>query len=270
MQIITPKLFEMTYNELCNYYIKKYGNVKHDYFSTPECKSVQKKNSRTKEGLEIHHIDENKHPLLSAKWAKNMPFECQKADRLVYVNVLEHLLLHIKIYEEECEKSAVTGKQAILGHPGIYFLSQRINDYFSKEKEINGWHINMAKIIIDNFEEYKNVLFYHLDNFLIFNKDKRKKLLQEIKCISCKSHDDVEKSLYKTLTDKYYELLPYELGDKVEHDLFGTGIIYFIKEIDGVNVVSVKFNQFGNKKILESYDKMHRIKKNKRRIPNDT
>ena len=72
-------------------------------------------------------------------------------------------------YEEECEKSAVTGKQAILGHPGIYFLSQRINDYFSKEKEINGWHINMAKIIIDNFEEYKNVLFYHLDNFLIFS-----------------------------------------------------------------------------------------------------
>ena len=30
MQIITPELFEMTYNELCNYYIKKYGNVKHD------------------------------------------------------------------------------------------------------------------------------------------------------------------------------------------------------------------------------------------------
>ena len=98
MKIITPDLYDMTYDELCCYLLKKYGKAEYDYFSTPECKSVQKKNSRTKEGLEIHHIDENRYPLLSAGWAKNMPYECQKADRLVYANVLEHLLLHIKIY----------------------------------------------------------------------------------------------------------------------------------------------------------------------------
>ena len=54
MKIITPDLDDMTYDELCCYLLKKYGKAEYDYFSTPECKSVQKKNSRTKEGLEIH------------------------------------------------------------------------------------------------------------------------------------------------------------------------------------------------------------------------
>lgn len=181
MRIITSELLEMTYNELCNYYIKKYGNVKYDYFSTPECKSVQKKNSRTKEGLEIHHIDENKHPLLSAGWAKDMPFECQKADRLVYVNVLEHLLLHIKIFEE------TNPKVIIMSRPGIYFLSNRINEYFSDDYQPKGWHENMFKSIVDNYDDYLDVLFYHLNVFSQKASLKRQLLFKEIENISKKT-----------------------------------------------------------------------------------
>jgi transcription-repair coupling factor (superfamily II helicase) len=258
MRIITSELLEMTYNELCNYYIKKYGNVKYDYFSTPECKSVQKKNSRTKEGLEIHHIDENRHPLLSAGWAKDMPFECQKADRLVYVNVLEHLLLHIKIYKEECGKSAVTGKQAILGHPGVYYLSQRINDYFEPDCQPKGWHENMAKVISENYEDYINVLFYHLDRFTAYNK-KRKELLSEIDYISKRSNGDIDRKLNNKLIKRYYNFLPYTIGDKVVHDKFGIGMIYFIREVSGHTILKIKFDEYGNKEILESYDNMKRI-----------
>ena len=261
MQIITPELFEMSYGDLCNYYLAKYGNLKYDYFSTPECKSVQKKNSRTKEGLEIHHIDENKYPLLSAGWAKNMPFECQKANRLVYVNVLEHLLLHIKIYEEQCVEKAVTNKTAILGLPGVGYISNRINDYYAKDCQLNGWHGNMANVIRDNYEDYEKTLIYHFDKFSIYHKNKRKELIDEIKRISKKTDNTVVEKLYNLFTNKYLDLLPYEVGDKVEHNKFGSGIVSDVKKIEGVNVVFVKFEQCGQKMILESFEHMHRIKK---------
>jgi hypothetical protein len=261
MQIITPELFEMTYIDLCNYYLAKYGNAKYDYFSTPECKSVQKKNSRTKEGLEIHHIDENKYPLLSASWAKKMPFECQKAERLVYVNVLEHLLLHIKIYEEQCSEKATTNKMAILGHPGVFSLSNRINDYYAKDCQLNGWHGDMANVIRDNYEDYKKALIYHFNEFSFFHKNKRNMLYDEIQRISKKTDNTVDEKLYNFYTNKYYGLLPYEVGDKVEHIKFGSGIVSDIKEIEREKVVFVKFEQYGQKMILESFEHMHRIKK---------
>ena len=88
---------KMTYDELVDYLLKKYGPAQYDYFCNESCKSKNSKVSRTNEGLYCHHIDENKAILLSNdKFAVNNPFEYQKANRLVYCNVLEHLILHIK------------------------------------------------------------------------------------------------------------------------------------------------------------------------------
>ena len=42
---------KMTYGELQSYLIQKYGGAKCDYFVNPECKSKNKKVSRTSEGL---------------------------------------------------------------------------------------------------------------------------------------------------------------------------------------------------------------------------
>ena len=51
---------EMTYDEYVKYLINKYGAAEYDYFCNENCKSKNKKNSRTAEGLFCHHIDENK------------------------------------------------------------------------------------------------------------------------------------------------------------------------------------------------------------------
>lgn len=80
---------KMTYDELVDYLLKKYGPAQYDYFCNESCKSKNSKVSRTNEGLYCHHIDENKAILLSNdKFAVNNPFEYQKANRLVYCNVL--------------------------------------------------------------------------------------------------------------------------------------------------------------------------------------
>ena len=92
------KELQMTYDELQQYLIEKYGGAVCAYFATPECKSKSKKISRTGEGLYCHHMDEDKGGNLSDPvGAINQPFEWQKKERLVYCNVLEHLILHIKI-----------------------------------------------------------------------------------------------------------------------------------------------------------------------------
>ena len=55
----------MTYSELVEYLLKKYGPAKYDYFCTESCKSKNSKVSRTSEGLYCHHIDEDKAIMLS-------------------------------------------------------------------------------------------------------------------------------------------------------------------------------------------------------------
>lgn len=46
----------------------------------------------------IHHMDENKSVCLTVGHSL---WEFQKSYRLVYCNLLEHLLLHIKIEEQQ-------------------------------------------------------------------------------------------------------------------------------------------------------------------------
>ena len=70
---------DMTYSELVEYLLKKYGSAKYDYFCTESCKSKNSKVSRTSEGLYCHHIDEDKAIMLSNdKFAPNNPFEYHK------------------------------------------------------------------------------------------------------------------------------------------------------------------------------------------------
>ena len=89
---------EMNYDEFVSYLLKKYGPAKYDYFTNATCKTKSKRISRTKEGLFCHYIDEDKGYMLShTGCALEQPFEYQKAERLVYCNYIEHLLLHILI-----------------------------------------------------------------------------------------------------------------------------------------------------------------------------
>lgn len=89
---------KMSYDELCKYLIKKYGIVAGDYFLKENCISQNQKIKRGKEGLYIHHYYGKKYIMLcNTKWASKHSFEYQKGENLVYCNIFEHLLLHIKI-----------------------------------------------------------------------------------------------------------------------------------------------------------------------------
>ncbi|MCR5076266.1 MAG: hypothetical protein K6A79_10750 [Ruminococcus sp.] len=264
MSVIVPEYFEMTYDELANFFLKKYGGAKYDYFHTPECKSVQKKNLRTNEGLEIHHIDENRYPLLCKSWAAKMPFECQKAERLVYVNLLEHLLLHIKIWEEEFEKSKITEKTPVLGRPGITFISNTINDYFSKDNPPVGWRLNMFRVIEDSYDDFVVLLKYHLKNFseyALSNRFKTKQdLNNEILSVSKNSKGTVKYKLYKALIQDYSDIFPYFLGDTVCHDTYGTGKVININYDKGsFPVVFIEFNGNERKLIAGTYKGLKKL-----------
>lgn len=154
---------KMTYDELVDYLLKKYGPAQYDYFCNESCKSKNSKVSRTNEGLYCHHIDENKAILLSNdKFAVTNPFEYQKANRLVYCNVLEHLILHIKIVEEPKNENA--NQMEIQGIGGaVCFICPQINDYFNGYEFKQQYLINIFSLIENNFNDYIDILEYFLD-----------------------------------------------------------------------------------------------------------
>ena len=163
---------QMTYEELCQYLIKKYGGAVCDYFATPECRSKSKKISRTGEGLYCHHMDEDKGGNLgNTEQAKLQPFEWQKKERLVYCNILEHLILHIKI--------AVVRQKTALSKPievtkffttgGVFLLCEEINDLFFNDGTSVAWKRRCFEEVKENYEDYialiRSILSYIDINF---------------------------------------------------------------------------------------------------------
>lgn len=108
--------------------------------------------SRANEGLECHHIDENKYRKLSDKMVAQMrPFECQKASRLVYCNILEHLLLHLHIILEDKTDQR-------LGLNGFFHISAKINDYYNGYEYKRESDKKLFEVIKNNYKEYVAVL----------------------------------------------------------------------------------------------------------------
>lgn len=125
-------LFDMSYDEYVNTLLEKYGSVPHDYYRNEVC-LTRSGNSRSHEGLVIHHIDEDKEAGLSSMWKYRNPFsmpeEYQKADRLVYCNFVEHLLLHMKILEKELTKIVPERRvDNVVSVKGFALIAQNIND----------------------------------------------------------------------------------------------------------------------------------------------
>lgn len=153
------KELDLSYQELVDYLLGKYGPAQYDYFVNETCRSKNKKVRRSDEGLICHHIDEDKAIMLSdTPYAIQNPFEYQKADRLVYCNIMEHLILHIKI-----------AKEADLGTIGVgiggvvNFICPEINDYYGGYEFKRPYQIKSHELIADNFEDYIKVLRYCLE-----------------------------------------------------------------------------------------------------------
>ena len=156
------KQLQMSYRELVQYLLQKYGPAKYDYYCSEACKSKNRKISRTSEGLFCHHIDEDKAIMLSHdEFASRNPYEYQKANRLVYCNALEHLILHIKIVEEPRNENA--NRMELQGIGGaINWLCPQINDYYNGYEFKKQYQKDIYGLIKDNFGDYISILKYLL------------------------------------------------------------------------------------------------------------
>ena len=147
-----------TYADFVAHFLEKYSPAKHNYFTDASCTQKNPAVSRTSEGLFCHHIDEDKAIMLSNdQFAAKNPFEYQKADRLVYCNILEHLLLHVKIAEEPRSADANQGELPGVGG-AVTMICRQINDYFNGYNFKQDYMVAAMKLIEDNYDEYIRIL----------------------------------------------------------------------------------------------------------------
>ena len=115
---------DTSYEEYAKYLQNKYGMPKQAYYTLKEGTLVRNKISRAKEGLQCHHIREDIAECLSSpNKALNQDMSCQSPENLCYCNLLEHLLLHIKIAENLRNDSS----DSLLRDVGIDWLVLAIN-----------------------------------------------------------------------------------------------------------------------------------------------
>lgn len=167
------KQMQMTYYELVEHLLEKYGPAYFDYFPNSGCKGRSNKISRTGEGLYCHHIDEDKGGNLSdPNSAKLHPFEWQRKERLVYCNLLEHLILHIKIAVLR-QKTALRKPDALSGFfttGGIFQICKELNGMYETDDAMTGWRRACYEPVKENYDEYILLLhsvFVYLDGCYI-------------------------------------------------------------------------------------------------------
>lgn len=119
-------LLSKTYDEAIEYLLAKYGQAEDDYyreksyerFFKGEIKNITRgKYSRSSEGLECHHIDENKFlNMTNSEFIKSqkIPFKYHKKEKLVFCDVIEHAILHTLIAKETSLEFGVPGYTVFL------------------------------------------------------------------------------------------------------------------------------------------------------------
>ena len=128
-------LFRMSYEDYVYHLICKYGIVPFPYFKNAYSEEIDNRNARTEECLYIHHIDEDKTANLSSaeyvRYKSYAPYDYQMPWRLVYCNIIEHMILHMKIMEKELSKAREERNiSEKLGLGGFVLLLTQINCMF--------------------------------------------------------------------------------------------------------------------------------------------
>ena len=119
---------DMTYDSAISLLKTKYGPVPQPYFTESSYQNffagviyepVRSSGiSRTRDGLYVHHVLESEMPLLSTPeflQEKQLSFDFQNSENLVYVNLLEHFILHIIIGRESNGEFGYSGAYAFIG-----------------------------------------------------------------------------------------------------------------------------------------------------------
>ena len=146
----------LNYRQYCKYLQNKYGKPPRPYMTNNFVKggSNRKLNSRTKEGLMIHHKYEDTAIMLgSEEFAKRHPHEWQQPENLVYCDYVEHYYLHYLILKYP------KSKKEDVGVGGLAMIKIELIDYYSNQySKYEPWRINC-------FERVKN----DKDVFIIVN-----------------------------------------------------------------------------------------------------
>ena len=159
------------YVTYCNYLLNKYGRVQGDYFTSSFSQNLAIK--RRDEELFLHHIKEDTVANLSdVEVAKSNSFDYQKAENLVYANLLEHILLHIIIGEQNKG----------LGFGGAEIMIAQANDFYAdfgeKESVLNdGFEVlellkercGNSIAAYETLFEHNQTVFYELEDTLAKN-----------------------------------------------------------------------------------------------------
>lgn len=165
----------MSYAEAVAVLKVKYGDVLDSYFTKSSYDNFMQgvtfapvKSSgisKTSQGLYIHHIMESTIPLLStSEYLKehHIGFDTQKAENLVYVNLLEHFMLHILIGRET---------DGELGYPGAYaFIGPELMSWFyDKNMPTINWKMNCYDAVFNSGYDVYSILNegYHRMGFEI-------------------------------------------------------------------------------------------------------
>lgn len=163
------KEVKMTYYELCDYLIQKYGPAEYNYFPNKECRKKNSKVSRTKEGLYCHHIDEDEGGNLSnPPQARIQPYEWQKKENLVYCNLIEHLILHMKI-DVARQKRMVRIPFDIPGffaNGGFFWITMELDDMYMNGEPKTEWKKPCYDKIKENYSDYISLmksLFHYIE-----------------------------------------------------------------------------------------------------------
>lgn len=153
------RILNLSYEEYISELKEKYGLVPGNYFLNDTYRTKNTKITRGNEGLYIHHIDEDKAILLgNPEYAKKKAFHFQEADRLVYCNLLEHLILHIKIIENPHPDQYPNEDVGVGGVFG--FMIPELNDIYSGITYHLEWKKRAIENIIDLKKEYLECIRY--------------------------------------------------------------------------------------------------------------
>lgn len=214
-------LLQLSYDDAVGFLLKKYGPVKNNYFKEKSYKRLlageikypaKNKISRTQDGLYCHHIEENKYLNINdPEFCKqnHVPFEAQKAEKLVYCDLIEHYILHVLITIETNAK---------FGWPGVrtYFIDNIVRWYVVKKHlPTYGWQLSC----------YKKAYLSKTETKCLFNETKKflpNKLAHglDIECESSIYSYEHEDELQREYEDQmirfsFYQIRPYliERGD---------------------------------------------------------
>lgn len=169
------KVKDFTYIQYCDYLQNKYGLPPKPYMTENFTISgwSKKCNSRTNEGLMLHHKYEDHAILLNhEEYARKNLYSWQLQQNLVYCNYLEHLFLHILICEYPKNKNEIVGIGGIQD-----FIAPELCLYFCGISSPNEpWRNTCFDIVKDNKKTFlillerfkiKSINYPYFDNELI-------------------------------------------------------------------------------------------------------